>query len=109
MHFRARTATLVAACWLGAAPCAWGQNPAVMDSLRQSLDAVSARIDSLEAGLCPAEIREAPLQPSGNARTDSLAATLNRLNRRIEAIRSVRCAGPAKVSYGDDYASIGKR
>jgi hypothetical protein len=101
MHFRARTATLVAACWLGAAPCAWGQNPAVMDSLRQSLDAVSARIDSLEAGLCPAEIREAPLQPSGNARTDSLAATLNRLNRRIEAIRSVRCAEPAKAQPAD--------
>jgi hypothetical protein len=101
MHFRAHTATLVAACWLGAAPCAWGQNPVTLDSLRQSLGAVSARIDSLEAGLCPAEAREAPLKPSGNARTDSLAATLDRLNRRIEAIRSTRCPGPARAQPAD--------
>ena len=92
MHFRARTAILAAACWLGVGSHAWGQTPASLDSLRRSLGAVSARIDSLEAGLCPAEATAAPSKPSGNARADSLAATLDRLNRRVEAIRSVRCA-----------------
>ncbi len=100
MHFRARTAILVAACWLGAAPHAWGQNPAALDSLRRSLSAVSARIDSLEAGLCPAAPAATPSKPSGNARADSLAATLDRLNQRVEAIRSVRCAPPGPGPAG---------
>jgi hypothetical protein len=65
------------------------------------MGAVSARIDSLEAGLCPAEARAAPSKPSGNARADSLAATLDRLNRRVEAIRSVRCAGQARAQPAD--------
>ena len=90
MNFRARTAIL-AACWLGATSQAWGQSPA-LDSLRRNLGAVSARIDSLEAGLCPAEAGAAPSKPSGNARADSLAATLDRLNRRVEALRSLQCA-----------------
>jgi hypothetical protein len=33
MYFRARTVTLVAACWLGAASQLWGQVPAKLDSL----------------------------------------------------------------------------
>ena len=101
MHFRARTAILVAACWLGAAPYAWGQNPATLDSLRRSLGAVSARIDSLEAGLCPAELTAAPSKPSGNARADSLAATIDRLNRRLDAIRSAKCARQAPAQPAD--------
>jgi hypothetical protein len=92
MNFRARTAILAAACWLGAESPAWGQTPATLDSLRRSLGAVSARIDSLEAGLCPAGATATPSKPSGNARADSLAATLDRLNRRVEALRSVQCA-----------------
>ncbi len=109
MNFRARTAILAAACWLGAGSLAWGQTSASLDSLRRNLSAVSARIDSLEAGLCPAEAKPAPAKPSGNARADSLAATLDRLSRRVEAIRSVRCARhpqaqPADSS--DDLAAI---
>jgi hypothetical protein len=108
MHFRARTAILAAACWLGAASHAWGQTPVTLDSLRRTLTAVSARIDSLEAGLCPAQGTTAPSKPSGNARVDSLAATLDRLNRRVEAIRSGRCAGPAKAQPDstDDLAAL---
>ncbi len=92
MNFRARTAILAAACWLGVESLAWGQTPASLDSLRRSVGAVSARIDSLEAGLCPAEATATPSKPSGNARADSLAATLGRLNRRVEALRLVQCA-----------------
>ena len=50
MHFRARTATLVALCWLGATSSLRGQQPAV-DSLKRELKALSARIDSLESRL----------------------------------------------------------
>jgi hypothetical protein len=101
MNFRARTAILAAACWLGVAPRAWGQTPATLDSLRRSLGAVSARIDSLEAGLCPGEAMATPSKPSGNPRIDSLAATLDRLNRRVEAIRSLRCARQARAQPAD--------
>lgn len=91
MDLRARTAIVAAACWLGVGSRAWGQAPASLDSLRRSLGAVSARMDSLEAGLCPAEATAPPSKPSGNARADSLAATLARLNRRVEALRSAQC------------------
>ena len=95
MHFRARTAILAAACWLGVGTRAWGQTPASLDSLRRGLGAVSARIDSLEAGLCPVEAATVASKPSGNARADSLAAALDRLNRRVEAMRPVGCTGRA--------------
>ncbi|MEA2722363.1 MAG: hypothetical protein QOH59_134 [Gemmatimonadales bacterium] len=101
MNFRARTAILAAACWLGVGSQAWGQTPTSLDSLRRNLSVVSARIDSLEAGLCPAEATPAALKPSGNTRADSLAATLDRLNRRVEAIRSVRCAASAQAQPAD--------
>ena len=108
MHFRARTAILLAACWLGGASHAWGQAPATLDSLRRTLTAVSARIDSLEAGLCPSEATAAPSKPTGNARVDSLAATLDRLNRRVEAIRLGRCASQARAQPDstDDLAAL---
>ena len=101
MNFRARTAILAAACWLGVGSRAWGQTPASLDSLRRNLSAVSARIDSLEAGLCPAEAAATPSKPTGNARADSLAATLDRLSRRVEAIRSVRCAPHPQAQPAD--------
>ena len=101
MTFRARTAILLAACWLGAASHAWGQAPVTLDSLRRSLSTVSGRIDSLEVGLCPAEAPATRTKPSGNARADSLAATVDRLNRRVEAIRSVRCARQARAQPAD--------
>ena len=70
MHFRARTVTWVTICWLGSASQAWGQNPARLDSLSRDLSALSARIDSLEAGLCPAETPLVVPRPTGDRRTD---------------------------------------
>lgn len=101
MYFRARTAVLTAACWLGVGTRAGAQTPDTLDSLRGGLGAVSARIDSLEAGLCPGEATTVALKPSGNARADSLAAALDRLNQRVNAIRSVRCAGNAQAQPAD--------
>ena len=109
MHFRARTATLVALCWLGAASHAWGQKPAAAESLSRNLKALSARIDSLEAGLCPVAAPIAPRRPTGNAATDSLAAALDRLTRRVESIRSARClAGnaPEPPDTSGDLAAL---
>jgi len=108
MHFRARTATLVALCWLGAASHAWGQKPAAVDSLARNLKTLSARIDSLEAGLCPTEAAPAPAarRPSGNPATDSLAATLDRLTRRVEVIRSSRCISPAGAQPADTSGDL---
>lgn len=109
MCFRARAATLGAACWLGAASQAWGQTPAALDSLHRSLGRLSGRIDSLESGLCPGEMMPPRLSRSGNPRTDSLVATIERLNRRVEAIRAARCAArpPTQAAdTSDDLAAI---
>ena len=103
MHACGRTAILVGACCFGLVAPARAQTPSV-ESLRRSLAATAARIDSLEAGVCPGA-PPARFRPSGNAGSDSLWATLDRLNRRVEAIRSTRCAsgGPAQAadSTGD--------
>lgn len=109
MDYRARTATLVALCWLGAASSAWGQRPAAIDSLSRNLKVLSARLDSLELGLCPGEMVTPPPRPTGHAATDSLYATLDRLNRRAEAIRTARCVPAAKrqpADSTDDLAAI---
>jgi hypothetical protein len=110
MHFRARTVTWVAICWLGSASQAWGQNPARLDSLSRDLTALSARIDSLEAGLCPSERPLAVPRPTGDRRTDSLAATVQRLDRRLAALQKTRCAAgaavPAAADTTDDLAAI---
>jgi hypothetical protein len=108
MHPRGRTAILLSICCLGAAAPVWGQTPA-LDSLRRGLAATTARIDSIEAGLCPARAAAARFRPTGNATTDSLAATLERLNRRIEAIRSSRCpsgAAPQAADSSGDLAAL---
>jgi hypothetical protein len=110
MHFRARTVTLVAISWLGSASQARGQNPARLDSLSRDLTALSARIDSLQAGLCPSETPLAVPRPTGDRRTDSLAATVQRLDRRLTALRKARCAPgaarPAAADSTDDLAAI---
>jgi len=93
MHACGRTAILVGACCFGLDAPVWAQTPASVESLRRSLAATAARIDSLEAGLCPSA-PAARVRPSGSANTDSLAATLDRLNRRVDAMRASRCAGP---------------
>jgi hypothetical protein len=108
MHVRARTAILVALCNLGAGSVG-AQQPVTPDSLARRLRDLTTRIDSLEQGLCPAAAPMAPLKPSGDARTDSLAATLDRLNQRVEALRQEKCAArpePEAADSSDDLAAI---
>jgi hypothetical protein len=87
-----------------------GQVPTRLDSLTRALTTLSGRIDSLEAGLCPADTPLTMPQPSGDRRTDSLAVKLQQLDRRIAALRSARCKGapaPAEVAdTGSDLAAI---
>jgi hypothetical protein len=110
MHFRARTAFLVAVCSLGVASQLRGQVPAKYDSLARSLNALTARIDSLEAGQCPAETPLQVPRRTGDARTDSLAVRLQQLDRRVAALRRARCApggaGAQAADTTDDLAKI---
>ncbi len=107
MHACGRTAILVGTCCLGLAIPARAQTPAALDSLRRSLTATSARIDSLEAGLCPGG-SISHFRRTGNAVTDSMAATLERLDRRVAALRASRCTGaPAQpADTSDDLAAL---
>jgi hypothetical protein len=107
MHTRARTATLLAACWLGVASEAKGQVPSRQDSLQQAAAALSARLDSLEAGLCPAGTTLSLPAATGRP-TDSLTAKLRELDRRLTVLRNARCPGkPAeKADTADDLAAI---
>jgi hypothetical protein len=67
-------------------------------------------VDSLEAGLCPSETPLAVPRRSGDPRSDSLAATLQRLDRRVTALRKARCApglAPAQpADTTDELAAI---
>jgi len=108
MSTRVRTAIGLAACWMTLALPAAAQVPAgAADSLAGAIAALSARLDSLEAGRCPTEAppRAAVPRPSGDARTDSLAAALDALSRRLEAVQAARCA-PAAADSSDDLAAI---
>ena len=101
MHACGRTAILVGTCCFGLAAPAWSQTPAAVESLRRSLSATAARIDSLEAGLCPGPSPAGFRSPPATPRTDSLAATLDRLNRRVEAMRATRCPAGAPAQPAD--------
>jgi hypothetical protein len=105
MHACGRTAILVGTCCLGLTISAPAQTPAAVDSLRRSLTATSARLDSLEAGLCPGG-SITRFRRTGNAVTDSLAATLERLDRRLAALRASRCAGAAPAQTPDSSRDL---
>src|SRR5687768_6015437 len=105
MHACGRTAILVGTCCLGLTISAPAQTPAVVDSLRRSLTATSARLDSLEAGLCPGG-SITRFRRTGNAVTDSLAATLERLDRRLAALRASRCTGAAPAQTPDSAGDL---
>ena len=106
MHSRGRIAILVTVCGVGAVAPAWGQVPAGVDSLRRALAVTAARLDSLEAGLCPVESLPVRPPPSANAETDSLAAALDRLNRRVESLRAVHCRPRAAAEAPDSSADL---
>jgi hypothetical protein len=108
MHSCGRTAILVGICCIGLTAPLWSQTPSDVESLRRALSATAARIDSLEAGLCPGP-SPAGFRPTGNPSTDSLGATLDRLNRRVEAMRATRCptGAPAQpADSSDDLAAL---
>jgi hypothetical protein len=112
MHVRVRTVCLVASWWLGAATVALGQVPgqAAADSVGRGLGSLRARLDSIEAGACPAGPAVVAPARSGEPRTDSLAATLDALSRRLETLRAARCAPGAAPAVAadstDDLAAI---
>ncbi len=99
-------AALASLAW---ATVADAQTPrqAQADSLRREVAAMAARLDSLEAGVCPAA-RPAlgPLAPTGDPTTDSLAAAVRRLDARLTTA-AARCAPvPAPADSADALAAI---
>ena len=110
MNVRVRTVILLAICRLGFSSPLEGQVPSRQDSTERAAAALAARLDSLEAGLCPAGAALALPRQSGNPRTDSLIAKLRELDRRVTAFRKSRCAPaaatPAPADTTDELAAI---
>jgi hypothetical protein len=111
MHVRARTVCLLVLGWLAGAASAQGQVPrATADSVARALGALTARLDSVEAGTCPSGPAIVPPGRSGEPRTDSLIGSLETLTRRLEAIRAARCGpkapAPAAADTSDDLAAL---
>jgi hypothetical protein len=106
------------ALWLGTATAARAQVPqgAAADSVARALKTLTARLDSLESGTCPSGPPVAAPAPTGEPRTDSLIATVEALSRRLEAIRTTRCAAaagapsaapaPAAADTSDELAKL---
>jgi hypothetical protein len=117
MPVRLRTVLLLAFL-LGGSTVARAQVPRTpaTDSVARSLRALTARLDSIEAGACPSGPAITPPAPTGEARTDSIIATFDSLSRRLEILRGTRCgaapnpagkppaAAPADTS--DELAAI---
>ena len=117
MHVRGRTVCLVAVWWLVSTTVALAQVPgrAAADSVGRGLGSLRARLDSIEAGACPGGPAIVAPARSGEPRTDSLAATLEALSRRLETLRAARCApgaagapapAPAAADSTDDLAAL---
>ncbi|MFL5493880.1 MAG: hypothetical protein ACJ8DC_05785 [Gemmatimonadales bacterium] len=106
MYARVRAIGLLAAVWVGAAPVAWGQVPRPIpaaDSITRAVGALTARLDSLEAGACPGGPAVGVPGRTGVPRSDSVVASLEALSRRLEAVRVARCA-PAAAPAGQAAA-----
>jgi hypothetical protein len=91
-------ATTIVALFTSTASGVLAQEPLTpaVDSLNQRIAVLGARLDSLEAGVCPpAPIHVAPWAPSGDAAVDSLAASLLRLEGRVGRVTAAHCAGLA--------------
>src|SRR3982751_6603232 len=108
MHIRARTVVYALACALIPLIQAAAQVPSRIDSLSRALTTLSGRIDSLEAGLCPADTPIAMPQPSGDRKTDSLALKLQQLDRRLAGLRATRrqAAAPAPSEAADSNSDL---
>ena len=72
---------------------AQGATTATVDSLKRTVQTLTARLDSAEAGHCPAG--PAPVAPAptktGDAAVDSLALTVASLTARVNALVATRC------------------
>ncbi len=81
-----------------------------IDSLTSNLARLTARLDSLELGVCPAApLRLASWQPTGDAATDSLATAIDRLAERLERVAATDCPGlqaVVEVEPVDEFAAI---
>ena len=94
----------------------WGQQPeqAQADSLRQAITGLTGRLDSLEAGQCPAgpAIVLPARRPGEPASADSLNAALEQLNARLESVIAARCPTAAgtpqaqPTDTSDDLAAL---
>jgi len=112
MHVRVGTVGFLFLAWLARPAGAHGQVPrqAAADSIGHALRALTARLDSIEAGACPSGPAIAPPGPTGEPRTDSLAGSIETLSRRLETIRAGRCpagagaAPPAATDTASDLA-----
>ncbi len=94
MHCSQRTAVFTAALihLLGSLSVAQTPRQAALDSLNRSLSRISARLDSLEAGLCPSGAAlDLPGPTGADPKADSLAQALRELNGRVESFRATRC------------------
>lgn len=91
-----RTAVICAVLAGAGASRAAAQVPstAAVDSLRRNVTMLAARLDSLEAGRCPAAPLPTPVKPAptGNASVDSLAISVWQLTNRVNAAVASRCA-----------------
>jgi hypothetical protein len=113
MFARVRTALVgVAIAWIAFATPAPAQIPVTAaDSLDHAVAGLTARLDSLDAGRCgdPTATPVVVPGPTGDPRTDSLAAAIGALSRRVEAARAARCAplvGAGPADSTDDLAAI---
>ncbi|TFG46460.1 MAG: hypothetical protein E4H41_02195 [Gemmatimonadales bacterium] len=85
---------------------AQGVPTGTVDSLRRTVTALTARLDSLDAGHCPAAppLPQAAVKPTGNAAVDSLAATVAALTVRVNTSVTARCAVAATPVQPADAA-----
>jgi hypothetical protein len=97
-------ALLAASAWPAAAAA---QVPvAAVDSLRHAVVRLTARLDSLEAGTCPAGpgVPLPTITPGRDAAVDSLAAAVGALAARVEGAVAARCRAAAPPRAPTDTA-----
>jgi len=90
---------------------AQGVPTAKVDSLKRTVQTLSARLDSLDAGHCPTATPPQPGTPAktGNAAVDSLAQTVASLTVRVNASIAAQCglaAAPKQPAEADPLAAI---
>ena len=97
LFFRAAVTATTLSVFAAVGAQAQGVTPSTVDSLKRAVSTLTARLDSLDSGYCPAAPlpRPAPAQPTGNATVDSLATAVAQLTARVNAATAARCAAPA--------------